>query len=74
MSAETPPAPPAIERITECWELRPGMEIETRVGGVRRFAGQVVDTHPAMGLFWAVSHVGERRLIELGEYEVYRLE
>lgn len=74
MSTETMPAPPAIEHVAEVWELRPGMEIETRVNGVRQFAGQVVDTHPTMGLFWAVSPVGERRLIELDEYEVYRIE
>lgn len=74
MSADARTAPPMIERVTEGWEVRPGMDIEARIGGVRRFAGQVVDTHPGMGLFWAVSEVGERRLIELEEYEVYRLE
>jgi hypothetical protein len=48
------------------------MDIEARVGGVWHFAGRVLEIHPTMGLFWAESPAGERRIIEFEEYEVHR--
>jgi hypothetical protein len=48
------------------------MDIEARVGGVWHFAGRVLEIHPSMGLFWAESAAGERRIIEFEEYEVHR--
>ena len=56
--------------IASCAELRSGDEIEAFQGDVRRFHGYVTDTLPRMELFWAVSAVGERRIIELDEYKV----
>jgi hypothetical protein len=35
------------------------------------FAGTVGDVVPGMDLFWAVSDLGERRIIEFGRFEVY---
>ncbi|GHG61154.1 hypothetical protein GCM10012320_36020 [Sinomonas cellulolyticus] len=58
--------------VSGCDELSPGTEIEARIGGVWHFAGRVEETHPPMGLFWAESPAGERRIIEFEEYEVYR--
>ncbi|MDQ0260211.1 hypothetical protein [Sinomonas atrocyanea] len=59
-------------RVRTCRELSPGMDIEARVGGVWHFAGRVLEIHPSMGLFWAESAAGERRIIEFEEYEVHR--
>ena len=61
------------ERVRSCHELEAGAVIEVRWRGEKHFEGQVDVTHPRMGLFWAVDEVGVRRLIELDEYEVYRL-
>ncbi|WP_460991570.1 hypothetical protein [Sinomonas soli] len=59
-------------RVRTCRELSLGMDIEARVGGVWHFAGRVLEIHPSMGLFWAESAAGERRIIEFEEYEVHR--
>ena len=59
--------------VRSCHELDPGSVVEARVRGEKHFEGQVTETHPKMRLFWAVDQVGVRRLIELDEYEVYRL-
>ncbi|GEB64583.1 hypothetical protein SAT01_20310 [Sinomonas atrocyanea] len=75
MTAEAPVAAAhgaAPGRIRACRELRPGMDIEARVGGVWHFGGRVLEIHPSMGLFWAESPAGERRIIEFEEYEVHR--
>ena len=60
-------------RVRSCYELEAGAEIEARVGGEKHFEGQVTETHSKLRLFWAVDGVGVRRLIELDEFEVYRL-
>ena len=60
-------------RVHSCEEVGRGAEIEARVKGAKHFEGLVIETHPKMRLFWAVSSVGVRRLIEFDEYEVYRL-
>ncbi|WP_415853266.1 hypothetical protein [Sinomonas sp. G460-2] len=39
--------------------------------GVVHFTGLVDEIMPEFRLFWAVSRFGERRIIDLGEYEVY---
>lgn len=61
------------ELVRSCHELEAGAEIEARVRGEKHFEGRVDETHPKLRLFWAVDEVGVRRLIELDEYEVYRL-
>lgn len=63
----------AGELVRSCHELEAGAEIEARIRGERRFKGTVAETHPKMRLFWAVDHVGVRRIIELDEYEVFKL-
>ncbi|WP_163168007.1 hypothetical protein [Arthrobacter sp. Alg241-R88] len=60
--------------IASCSELRDGDEIAAFQGDVRRFHGYVTDTMPDMELFWAVSPVGERRIIEFEEYKVTLLD
>lgn len=70
MTAEAPTA--AHARVRACGELSAGMEIEARINGVWHFAGRVLETHPGMGLFWAESRAGERRIIEFQEFEVHR--
>jgi hypothetical protein len=60
--------------VASCRDLDAGAEVEARVRGQKHFEGQVTETHPKMRLFWAVDSLGARRLIELDEYEVYRLD
>lgn len=60
--------------IASCSELRSGDEIEAFQGDFRRFHGYVTETMPDMKLFWAVSPIGERRIIELDEYKVALLD
>jgi hypothetical protein len=55
-----------------CSELRVGDQIEATVNGRIHFEGSITETMPDMDLFWALSPTGERRIIELSEYKVYR--
>jgi hypothetical protein len=63
----------AEKRVETCHQLDAGTLIEARVKGQSMFEGKVVETLPTMRLFWAVSPGGTRKIIELDEYEVYRL-
>ncbi|MGT2464239.1 hypothetical protein [Sinomonas atrocyanea] len=55
-----------------CLDLRPGAAIQARgPRGAIAFEGTVEEIFPAQNLFWAVSVQGNRRIIELDEYDVY---
>lgn len=58
-------------KVKSCDELTPHRPIEARRDGVLHFAGRVTETMPAHHLFWAVSELGERRIVDLSEYDVY---
>ncbi|MCH6472451.1 hypothetical protein [Sinomonas terrae] len=60
-------------RVYSCEELRCGDEIQAQFGGVVRFHGHVIELHRPMELLWAVDAIGERRIIEIKKYTVYRL-
>jgi hypothetical protein len=75
-SAEAGPVPdiPAapMERVDSCRGLRPGAAVQARgPRGAVAFEGTVEEVFPAQNLFWAVSANGNRRIIELDEYDVY---
>ena len=61
------------ERMLTCAGLVPGDMIQAHVGTVLQFTGCVTETQADGELFWAVDSIGQRRLIDLGSYEVYRL-
>lgn len=61
------------ERVLTCAGLVPGDVVQAHVGAVLQFIGCVTETQAEHELFWAVDSIGQRRLIDLGSYEVYRL-
>lgn len=58
-------------RVQTCDEVSRGDLIEARVGSTRFVWGEVLDVHPTMELFWVLSPDGNRRIVELSEFEVY---
>lgn len=64
---------PVFTRVTSCRELELRCAVEVRREGTVLFAGQVTDLMPDLELFWAVSGLGERRIVTLDEGDIYRL-
>jgi len=58
-------------RIETCRQLSRGDLVEARIGSTSHIRGEVVDVQPSMELFWVVSRDGNRRIVELSEFEVY---
>lgn len=59
-------------RVSTCSELTTGDHVEVLLDGVTRFSGRVTDMLPEHRLFWAVSDSGERRIIEIDQFEVHK--
>lgn len=53
--------------------LARGDVVQAYAAGVLHFTGCVTEVHADGGLFWAVDSIGQRQLIDLGSYRVYRL-
>lgn len=60
------------ESLLTCGELQRGDVVQAKSGHVL-FTGRVIEIHVGHELFWAVDSLGDRRLIDLGSYEVYQL-
>lgn len=59
------------KRILSCSELSEGGYVEARVRGTVHFHGRVHEIMPSMNIFWAIDSMGERRIIDFGEYEIH---
>lgn len=60
--------------VGSCGELREGEWIAALRSGTVHFVGEVGESMPGQGLFWATSASGERRIIEFQEYDVVALQ
>lgn len=60
--------------VRSCGELREGEWIAALRNGAVHFIGEVGESMPEQGLFWATSATGERRIIEFREYDVVALQ
>jgi hypothetical protein len=60
------------EQLHDCSDLEHGDIIHAHRRGILQFVGRVTEIDPSQELFWAVDSIGDRRLVDLGSYDVYR--
>ncbi|MEW1811954.1 hypothetical protein AB0284_14750 [Pseudarthrobacter phenanthrenivorans] len=56
--------------VSSCRDLEAGDEIRATAAGGLGYSGTVLVVFPAMELFWIMTDEGERRIIELSEFNV----